>query len=73
MGKSLFAVAAIALVGVVLLVRGYSAAVFLWGDEKSRQETRERVKRLLWPLLLALSLIPLVVQLFFPSLFSAFK
>jgi hypothetical protein len=41
-----------------------SAAVFLWGDEKSRRETRERVKRLLWPLLLAISLIPEIVQLF---------
>jgi predicted PurR-regulated permease PerM len=72
-GGSLLAVAAIALVGVVLFVRGYPAAVFLWGDEKSRQETRERVKRLLWPLLLAISLIPVIVQLFLPSLLSGFK
>lgn len=73
MGRSLLAVAAIAVVGIVLLVRGYPAAVFLWGDEKSRQETRERVKRLLWPLLLAISLIPAVVQLFLPNLLSGFK
>ena len=73
MGKSLLAVATITLVGVVLLVRGYPAGIFLWGDEKSRHETRERLKRLLWPLLLALSLIPLVVQVFFPSLFNTFK
>jgi hypothetical protein len=72
-GRSLLAVAAIAVVGVVLLVRGYPAAVFLWGDEKSRQETRERVKRLLWPLLLAISFIPVLVQLFLPSLLSGFK
>ena len=72
-GGSLLAVAAIALVGLVLFVRGYPAAVFLWGDEKSRQETRERMKRLLWPLLLAISLIPVIVQFFLPSLLSAFR
>ena len=69
-GASLLAVAAIAVVGVVLFVRGYPAVVFLWGDEKSRQETRERVKRLLWPLLLAISLIPVIVQLFLKSLLT---
>jgi len=47
--------------------------VFLWRDEKSRQEIRERIKRLLWPLLLAISFIPVLVQLFLPSLLSAFK
>jgi hypothetical protein len=72
-GKSLLAVAAIAAVGMVLLVRGYPAAVFLWGDEKSRQETRERIKRVLWPLLLAISFIPVVVQLFLSSLLSGFR
>jgi len=66
-------VAAIAVVGVVLLVRGFPAVVFLWRDEKSRQEIRERIKRLLWPLLLAISFIPVLVQLFLPSLLSAFK
>jgi hypothetical protein len=70
---SLLAVAAIAAVGLVLFIRGYPAAVFLWGDEKSRQETRERVKRLLWPILLTISLIPVVVQLFLPNLLSVFK
>jgi hypothetical protein len=73
MVKSLLAVAVIAGVGVFLLVRGYPTMVFLWGDEKSRKETRERVKRLLWPLLLAISLIPLLVQFFLPSLLSVFK
>ena len=73
MGGPLLAVAAIAVVGAFLLFRGYPAAVFLWGDEKSRQETRERVKRLLWSLLLAISLIPVIVQLFLPSLLSGFK
>jgi hypothetical protein len=72
-GTSLLPVAAIAVVGVVLFVRGYPAVVFLWGDEKSRQETRERVKRLLWPLLLAISLIPVIVQLFLTSLLNSFK
>jgi hypothetical protein len=55
---SLLAVAAIAVVGVVLFIRGYPAAVFLWGDEKSRQKTRERVKAVLWPVLLTISIIP---------------
>jgi hypothetical protein len=73
LGRSIFAVAAIAVIGVILLVRGYPAAVFLWGDEKSRQETRERVKRLLWPLLLAISFVPVLVQLFLPSVLTAFK
>ena len=72
-GASLLAVAAIAVVGVVLFIWGYPAGVFLWGDEKSRQETRERVKRLLWPLLLAISLVPVIVQLFLPSLLNSFR
>ncbi len=71
--RSFVAVAAIVLVGVFLIVRGYPTAVFLWGDEKSRQETRERVKRVLWPVLLAISLIPVIVQLFLPSLWNAYK
>jgi hypothetical protein len=72
-GKSLLAVAVIAAVGIALLIRGHPAAVFLWGDEKSRQETRERTKRVLWALLLAISLIPVIVQLFLPSLLSGFR
>jgi hypothetical protein len=63
----------ILVVGVVLLIRGYPADVFLWGDEKARQEARERVKRLLWPLLLAISFIPALVMLFLPSLLGGFK
>jgi hypothetical protein len=70
--KSLLAVAAIAVVGLVLIIRGYPAAVFLWGDEESRQKTRERVRARLWPVLLAISLLPVIVQVFWPSLWTAF-
>jgi hypothetical protein len=70
---TLLAAVAIAAVGIILFIRGYPASVFLWGDEKSRQETRERVKRVLWPVLLAISLIPVVVQLFLPGLLNPFK
>ena len=34
LGKSFFMVAAVGGIGLFLLIRGYPAAVFLWGDEK---------------------------------------
>jgi hypothetical protein len=50
--------------GLFIIVVCYPSVVFLWGDEKDRQLWRDSAKRYLWPLLLAITFVPIVSRLY---------
>jgi len=57
--------------GFFIIVVCYPSAVFLWGDEKDRQLWRDNAKRYLWPLLLGITLVPILSRLFLTGILHA--
>lgn len=58
-------------VGTTLMSLCYRHVVFLWGDERDRQGFRDNSRRILWALLLALAVTPLVARFYLMGVFGA--